>query len=218
MTDGDLWLHGRALETRQGREYAEWVLLVADLQFSLERVQMWEGMASSDSTDPQNQKAAVSVLRDGVVTFVSCFDPEAPMSLVPAVVYGEVAGGVEYFEWLKDVRNTWIAHRGGPHRQCVTVAIVDEQSGDLVGVGHLAHLYQGPKPDAAGDLIKVIKMALSHANGELRRRQISVRKELEAMGEEARRRLRRANTTIPGSSEIRLGRRRFRERAITRRK
>ncbi len=152
--DGNPWCRALALETRQGREYAEWALLVGDLKFSLERAQMWGGMASSESTNPQNQKSAVSVLRDGIVTFVSCFDPEAPMYLEPGVVYGEVAGGVEYFQWLKDIRNTWIAHRGGPHRQCVTAVIVDERSGDLHGLGHLAHMYQGPKPDAAGDLIR----------------------------------------------------------------
>ena len=45
-------------------------------------------------------------------------------------------------------------HRGGPHRQCVTAVIVDERSGDLHGLGHLAHMYQGPKPDPAGDLIR----------------------------------------------------------------
>ena len=179
---------------------------------------MWEEMASSESTNPRNQNAAVSVLRDGIVTFVSCFDPEAPVNLESAVVYGEVAGGVEYFQWLKDIRNTWIAHRGGPHRQCVTAVIVDDRSGDLDGLGHLAHMYQGPKPDAAGDLIRMIEIALRYTNGELHRRERSVRKELEAMGGEARKRLPEAQTIIPGSVELHLGRRRFRERATTRRR
>ena len=65
---------------------------------------------------------------------------------IPDRVYGETPGGAEYFQWLKNIRHTWIGHRGGPLRQCVVTVVIDESTGDFRGIGHLSQVWLDPKP------------------------------------------------------------------------
>ena len=119
-------------------------------------------MATSESHGESHAEVAVSVFRDAVISFISCFDKQLPVHLDPTEAFGELDGALEYFTWLEDMRNTWVAHRSGPYRVCVAAIVIDEQTGDLQGLGHLSHFYRGPKPEAADDLIRVMVAALNY--------------------------------------------------------
>ena len=139
------WRTARTVNTPAARSYAEWTLLVQDLGYALSRARLWKEAALAASRDESRAGVAVSLFRDAVISFVSCFDRQTPVHLDPAVAFGSLNGAVELFEWLRDMRNSWVAHRSGPLRLCVPAIVIDEQTGDVQGVGHLSHHYLGDR-------------------------------------------------------------------------
>ena len=203
------WRTARTVNTPAARSYAEWTLLVQDLGYALSRARLWKEAALAASRDESRAGVAVSLFRDAVISFVSCFDRQTPVHLHPAVAFGSLDGAVEFFEWLRDMRNSWVAHRSGSLRLCVPAIVIDEQTGDVQGVGHLSHHYLGPKAEAADDLIRVMEAALDHSLSEQRRQEHRLRDELEKLNRHERLSLPRANTTVPGSADIRMARKKF---------
>ena len=203
------WRDARTVNTPAARRYSEWTLLVHDLEYALTRARLWKEAATAPSPGESPAGVAASLFRDAVISFVSCFDKANPVHLDPAVAFGTLDGAVEFFEWLHDMRNSWVAHRSGPLRLCVPAILIDEHTGDVQGLGHLSHRYLGPKPEAADDLIRVMEAALDHARGEQGRHERRVREDLEKLNRYERLNLPRANTTIPGPADIRMGRKKF---------
>ena len=203
------WSNARTINSHAAKLYSEWTLLVRDLEYVLKRALLWKKLVTAKSEGDTGTQVSVSVFRDAVISFVSCFDRQQPVYLDPAVAFGKLGGASEYFSWLEDMRNTWVAHRRGPHRQCVAAIVIDEKTGEFRGLGHLAHLYFGPKPDAADDLIKVIERALDFSRGEQKKHENNLQNEVARMNPLERVNLPLAHTVIPGSSDIRMGRRKF---------
>lgn len=199
------WHAARTVNTPSARLYSEWILLVQDLEYALNRARLWSEMAKAESP----AGVAVSLFRDAVISFVSCFDKQLSVHLDSTVALADIDGSDEYFAWLQDMRNTWVAHRSGPYRLCVAAIVIDEHTGAVQGVGHLSHSYKGPKPDAARDLIRVIEVTLDHAHGEVRRHEHDLRNELDKLNKFERLSLPLANTTVPSSEDIRMGRKKF---------
>ena len=203
------WRTARTVNSPTARLYSEWTLLVHDLEYTLSRARLWKEMATADPLSDPAAEVTVSLFRDAVISFVSCFDKQLFVYLNPAVALGTLDGGLEYFGWLRDMRNTWVAHRSGPHRLCVTAILIDEKSGNIQGLGHLSHLYLGPKPEAADDLIRVMETALNYSRQKQREHELLLRHDLDKLGKQEQLNLPRANTTIPGSTDIRMGRKKF---------
>ena len=203
------WTQARTLNTPEARRYCEWSLLVNDLKYALRRAEMWRDMAPYDAGDVGDIEISVSLFRDAVVSLVACFDDTSPVYLVPASVYGEKPGGAEYFQWLKNLRHTWIGHRGGPQRQCVVSVVLDESTGELRGFGCLQHVYLGPEAKAGDDLVRMMEIALAHARQELKKCYSVVEDYVKRMKNRERLKLPVATTTVPGHGEIHMGRRKF---------
>lgn len=68
------WTRARSLNTPDARRYTEWVLLVKDVEYALHRAVLWRDMAQSDTEDAGRMEIRMSLLRDAVVSLVSCFD------------------------------------------------------------------------------------------------------------------------------------------------
>ncbi len=203
------WRTARTVNTYTARLYSEWTLLVQDLEYALSRVRLWKDMTAVESPGEPHVRVSVSVFRDAVISFVSCFDKQLHVHLDSTVIFGELDGALEYFGWLENMRNTWVAHRSGPYRLCVAAILIDEKTGELQGLGHLSHSYQGPKPEAADDLIRVMETALNYSRAEQKDRELALRNDLVKLNAFERLNLPRANTTIPGSTDIRKGRKKF---------
>ena len=203
------WTNARSLDSPEARQCSEWILLVGDLEYALRRAQLWKDIINTSPKNDRDLEICVSLFRDAVISLVACFDNTLPVFLDPSSVYNRIAGGLEYFEWLKGLRHTWVAHRSGPERQCRVAILLDEQTGDFHGFGHLCHSYRGPKADAGNDFVRMMKIALDHARRELEKHESIVRKKIEEMGYHERLRLPFAETIIPSSKEINMGRRKF---------
>ena len=209
-SDEPEWVTARTLSTPEAKLYSEWTLLVQDLKYALRRAQLWKELLASDSRSDRDTDISVSLIRDAVISIVSCFDKRPPVYLDPAVVYATVPGGIEYFNWLKDMRDNWIAHRGGPHRQCSVAVFIDEESGEFQGFGHLAHMYHGPKIQASDDLIRMMTIALEYAVRELKRHEQLAREDVQNLKDCERINLPKSQTIAPASREIHMGRKKFR--------
>ena len=162
-------------------------------------------MARSDKGDAGDIELRVSLFRDAVVSLVACFDDTSPVHLDPDRVYGETPGGAEYFQWLKNIRHTWIGHRGGPLRQCVVAVVLDESTGDFRGIGHLSQVWLNPKAEAGDDLVRMMEIALIHARRELERCGSVVQDYVERMTSRERLQLPVARTIAPGPLDIHMG-------------
>ena len=203
------WRTARTVNTPAAKSYSEWTLLVHDLEYALSRVRLWKATANAESLGESPAGVAVSLFRDAIISFVSCFDKQIPVHLDAAAVFRTLDGATEFFHWLHDMRNTWVAHRSGPLRLCVAAIVIDDHTGDVQAVGHLSHLYLGPKPEVANDLIRVMEAALDHSRSEQRRHERDLRDDLEKLNRHERRNLPRADTTIPGSTNIRMERKKY---------
>ena len=203
------WSTARSLTTPDARTYSEWVLLVEDLQYSLRRAELWSNRTKSGAGDADNSEICASLFRDAVVSLVACFDNTLRVHLDPTSVYAETPGAPEYFRWLETLRHTWIGHRGGTLRQCVAAVVIDESTGDLQGTGELHHMYLGPRAEASEDLGRMMRIALDHAQRELKRHAAAVEDYAKGMTGCERLRLPAARLVVPGPEEIRIGRRKF---------
>ena len=201
-------MRARTINTHTAKEFAEWTLLTRDLEYALRRATLWRDLGYTEATGDDNIDISSSLYRDAVITFVSCFDNKISPFIDPTIVYAVTSGGVEYIRWLTDLRHTWIAHRSGPNRQCVAAIVIDD-TGDFRGLGTLSHLYMGPTRDAGDDLIRMMEIALSYARKEVKDREFQLRQEIQKLENAERLRLPAANTVIPGSHEIRMGRLKF---------
>ena len=148
----------RRLDTPEARKYAEWCLLVLDLERCVQVARLWKEKDEAGDTE-----VAVSVFRDAVVTFISCFDNTNPVSLDEQALYAQFEGGLEYFQWLAAIRDTWVAHRHGASRQTSAAVLVDENSGEFLGVGHMMMAYSRPVLEGAEDFIKFVWIAAAEA-------------------------------------------------------
>lgn len=203
------WTRARSLNTTEATKYSEWVLLGSDLEHALRRATLWRSMAQAAARDTCDSEISASLFRDTVVSFIACFDDASPVYLDPVGVYGRTPGGEDYFQWLKNLRNTWVAHRGGPERQCVVAVVIDDSTGDVHGFGHLYHSYVGPKAEAGDDLVRMIEIALAHAQRQQNECASVVKDYIEKMTERERLSLPIANTIVPSHKEIHMGRRKF---------
>ena len=197
------------METREAITFGEWCLLVNDLQHSLQAAKLWKE-ASNEKNKNVNNDTLSSCFRDAVISFIACFDTAAPVRLSPDEIYHELSGGMEYYRWLSTLRNTWIAHRHGTSRQAVAGIVVDETTGDYLGIGHLIQSYQCPKRESADDLIKFISMAIIHAESKKKEMELKVVEQAKSMKPSQRLRLSVATTKVPNSKTLHIGRKKFR--------
>ena len=154
----------RELTTPIARELSEYTLLKNDLIQSFEALELWfnkyAGRKKDDMTN-EERLIALSLFRNAIIMFVGCFDKSAKVSLSETDIYSSRKGGLEYFKWLQDIRDTYAAHTFGPLRQC-SVGVLMDEAGTLVGTGHHVQIYAGPIATAKGDILSFISAAGRH--------------------------------------------------------
>ena len=194
----------RRLDTPEAREYAEWCLLVLDLGRCLRVARLWK-----DTDKARDTEVAVSLFRDAVVSFIACFDTTNTVSLDHQALYGQYEGGIEYFQWLSAIRDTWIAHRHGASRQTSTAIVVDQNSGEFLGLGNLLMTYSRPVLEGADDFVLFVSIALTQAKAKKSDTKAVVESQARSLTPNQRLRLPIANAKAPTGGALRVGRRKF---------
>lgn len=154
----------KEITTPLARELAEYVLLWRDLKTASDAFGLWHHSYPfrPDLAGP-DRLISQALFRDSVVMFIGCFDKSAPISLSPMDVYNSRDGSLKYFEWLKDIRDSYAAHRFGPLRQCVTGVLVDD-AGLVVNATYTWQDYAGPKAAGKDDLLEIVEKAVRFAD------------------------------------------------------
>ena len=194
----------RRLDTPEARNYAEWCLMVLDLDRCLRVARLWKDIEKDRDTE-----IAVSLFRDAVVSFVACFDKNNAVSLDAQALYRSYGGGGQYFQWLSAIRDTWIAHRHGASRQTSAAILVDQNNGDFLGLGNLLMAYSGPVLDAADDFILFVSIALTYAIAKRSQAMAVVESQARSLTPKQRLRLPIANAQAAKGGAVRLGRKKF---------
>ena len=194
----------RRLDTPEAREYAEWCLLVLDLERCLRVARLWKEKDEAGDVD-----VAVSLFRDAAVSLISCFEKTNTVSLDAQALYGRYDGGVEYYQWLSTIRDTWVAHRHGTSRQTSAAIVVDENSGDFLGVGNMLMTYSRPVLAGADDFILFVSIATAEAKARQGEAQLVVERQAKSLTPSQRLRLPIANAKAATGGALRIGRRKF---------
>jgi hypothetical protein len=129
----------KALNTPLAKEYAENLLLQADMRRSLDAMECWERRFAGAS-DLEDRLIGASLFRDAIVQFVGCFDKSAQFPLSAEAIYGADPSGLASFQWFKDTRDAYAGHKFGAQRQCVVGVVVKNSQR---GFGHLVANYRG---------------------------------------------------------------------------
>lgn len=132
-----------ALGTSDAIRLAELYLHQQDIARSIKAIELWSlefsGLAKEDAVAIKS-----SLFRDAVLQFVGCFDPTDKQHRLDAtVIYRDYGKADEYFRWLKDVRDSYGAHRFGPLRQAVVGGARLPNGKHALGVS--CSVYDGPE-------------------------------------------------------------------------
>lgn len=152
----------KEIKTPLARELAELVLLEADVKASRNAFILWfsKYAGRKDELTAEESLISLSLFRDSIVLFVGCFDSTDPGSLSASDLYPSV-DKKSYFHWLKDIRDSYAAHKFGPFRQCITGVMVDGE-GRVIRSGYTIRLYAGVVVGAKDDIIHLIDVAGRH--------------------------------------------------------
>ena len=196
----------RSHRSENGKRWAEWHLMRADLRRCLEVIRLREkrvqGKQGSDVV-------ADSMFRDVVVSFVACFDEyQNAVRIDPEELYGpfEDRNALSCFRWVVALRHSWVAHRTGSLRQAHCTVGVHEETGDVIYVGAYSAYMTGFSLETGKGLAKMIELALAYASDEYRKAEETAHQEVGAMHSSQRLRLPVAAVKVPGPESMRAGR------------
>lgn len=144
------------------------LLIKNDLTQSLASLTIWvESYSTEKKDDSRTRTINDSLFRDGITQFVNCFDSKNAFPLVVETVFPNIEGIAPYFRWLRDLRNSYAAHRHGNSRQCSVGAIVDPSTGAYLGHTALYAAYRGPNQEGHAALLSLVAHALHYVEAQL---------------------------------------------------
>lgn len=200
----------KRLNTATANELAELILLQHDIGSCLNAMKLWsERFANRDSMSQEEQTIAQSLFRDAIVQFIGCFDRTAKYRLFPDDVYQDIDGGIEYYNWLKDIRDAYAAHKFGPLRQCVVGVFLDTTGTKALTVGDLVHIYMGPADNGGPMIFNFIRIASRHLDEKIEKLQKEMLLEVQGMSPEALSALPNARTHGVDPGDVRQSRAEF---------
>jgi hypothetical protein len=117
-------------------------LITQDLETAFRAIGVWRTNYGPLRELSRDERAvSLALVRDAVIQFVGCFDKTAEFSLVKEEVYPS-DDRLAYFNWLRDLRDSYAAHKFGPYRQC---AVGVDLSGPARRIRFVHQMYRGPQ-------------------------------------------------------------------------
>jgi hypothetical protein len=201
----------KELTTPLARELAEYILLQEDLRACLATTTLWfaKYAGRKDELSDEERLMGLSLFRDSIVMFVGCFDKSAPLSLRAEDVYEVENGGLAFFKWLQDIRDSYAAHKFGPLRQSA-VGVITNPAGDVIGSGHLKMIWAGPEAVAKDQFLSFIRVACRFVDRRIAEFGARLIEEAKAMKPEELASLKDARLRAAEPESIRMSREKFR--------
>lgn len=209
----------RSHKSKQSHLVSELMILRDDLKNSMACFVQWRGLLktleSLDKDDPKYfsiQIIAKSLFRDGVVTFIGCFDTSVDNSLNEEKLYEGVDGATQFMKYLHDIRNMWIAHRHGPLRQSEWGVIINPDTGEIEHEAEVSSQYNYPEGSAIDGILRLIKIAEAHTAAHLEEQLDILRDVIEDMHPNARKKLKPIQIIqMDNPNMFNIGRQRFKK-------
>lgn len=119
-------------------------------------------------TNPEDSRFVIktSLFRDAVTLFCACFsiNPAERIKLVANEIYGHLdEGWKSYYQYIRDLRDSYAAHNFGPVRQCQVFAIMEWNDAKdrvrFVGTGHRIPRFAGLPKGEKDRLLAFIGLA-----------------------------------------------------------
>ncbi len=174
----------RQVDTPLAKELAEYILIQKDLQGAIAAMTLWHESYAEQPVDTPQRLIGTSLFRDSIVQFVACFDPSSSHPLSAEEIYGHDPKGVSSFQWFKDIRDSYAAHRFGAFRQCTTGVIQNPITGLVAGVGHIAAAYKGQNKADGPILTGFMQTALNFVDTKVQHLTFSFQAEASALTKE----------------------------------
>jgi len=189
------------------KELTEYILLQHDIKASHASLTVWfkRFCGPSDEKEPDDAVIGASVFRDSIIMFMGCFDRSAPLFLDEAEVYKTTLGGAEYFQWLRDMRDAYAAHKFGALRQCAVGVLLDG-NGDVLGIGQFSSIYLGPAKEAEGQMLQFIAIAGNYVAAKIKELEARLKQEANDMTREERAKLKTARLHGVDPANVRTSR------------
>lgn len=196
----------RKLETPNALLLAEFLLFESDLDECINAIYLRETMAGEgDKADVVGR----ALFTHAIVRFISCFDKYHRHPLDQKVIYGADDGGLEYYQYLLDLRDSFLAHRFGPLRQCHVGVFLQPHPPGSRAVGNCIMMSVGIDRSEAHMVGCFIMKALTWVRSEIARVTALIEAEVEMMDADEIEKLPMARLYGVSNSEMRTGREKF---------
>lgn len=190
---------------------AEMYLLLEETKQSMAAIKLWfQKYVPETGTHPSEEDTLIcnALLRDTIIQFVGCFDKTTVYALDEKEVFQHIEGGAEYIQWLKDIRDSYAAHKFGPLRQCVAGIMVGED-GKINGISYLAQYGYPFDETQEQQMLRCINTVHQYLGTKIKGLEERLTAEAQALEPEELLNLPNARTYGLSSSEIRTSRKKL---------
>jgi hypothetical protein len=196
--------HAQTAGDALAKELAENYVLQHDMHTSLATIKLWFEKYAEKSRQTEEGIIGQSLFRDAIIQFVGCFDKTAPFPLSPDKIYGHDPSGIKSFEWFKDTRDAYAAHKFGAQRQCVVGVVLTPQG--EIGIGHLQVAYKGQNKSDGPQLLGFMQTAAKFLDQKIASLEKTLLESVRVMTKEQISSLRVATVRTLEQSESRISR------------
>ncbi|MGE7417459.1 hypothetical protein [Methylobacterium tarhaniae] len=162
MTDksGTTELFPRRVEGKTATALEEIEVIVSELIYALNNMKCAIKFLSSPDNEDEANIVTNALYRDSIVRFISCFNGKNKLSSEEFCASLDDAS--EYFQYILDLRNSWVAHAHGASQQAEAVVYIDD-SGNIIGTGCILFKLCGKDKDEMAQFHAFISFALKYA-------------------------------------------------------
>jgi hypothetical protein len=200
----------KELSSQDALAMAELALINNDLNTCLRSLRIIKRQYLSDECSDEERDVKLALFRDAVNLYVSAFVGTG-YKLNTETVYSAVEGFSEFFQWARDVRDTYAAHTFGPARQCAIAIAVDPKTGLSMGTGPVRLEWDFVTVEAVDELGKAATIASKYAAECGQHLNDEVNSQAEKLSKEEIAALPPARLHVPAPTELRMTRERFRK-------
>jgi hypothetical protein len=169
----------KRLDTPLAKELAESYILQHDMKTSIRILQIWQEKFAEKATGSEERLIGQSLFRDAIVQFVGCFDKTASFPLSAEAIYGHDPNGLASFQWFKDMRDCYAAHKFGAQRQCV-VGVIHKDDG-TIGIGQISAILRGQRKDKGPEIIRFMQTAANVLDNRVAQLEVNLMGQVQTM-------------------------------------
>lgn len=210
-------LLSKRLDTASAAEYASMVVNLRCITEAITAFRLCYDRWRKGEPDSDEETAIRAALyRDGLTQVMACFttNPQKRHEhLIPSEAFAGLDGWEKFYQYMHDLRDAYAAHNFGTKRMVEPVVIVHPNTGEVLGLGHLAAHFVGEGLDGEKGVMTFCQAAQNHVTARIAQIETELLKELKAIPPDELLGLPDAQLRIAGTEDIKTGREKFRKKS-----